>query len=431
MKTITLQRSAVCLALLSVATAANAFSGLTDQDSLEIKSRTVFFDREYDDSPNKDSNTLAQGLELNYQSGKIADWFKIGWSAYGVQNINTTGTNNSAGILPDGDNSNGVDNQFGKIGQAYIELLPSQGASLKIGYQKTKNMFVASSGSRAIPSTFRGISGSYQIVDSVKVYGYAFDQWSARDSDQWDDFNANTNGPKIDLIYGIGAQFKQGKFAADSEYMVSADYLEKFGIRGSYTEAVGAGKIKLSAGYFSSSDNGALFAENGDKNDDGITSNDGSVWFIDADYRIHAFSFGVAFSQTDEIWLEDNFKGDHGTNPLPTRAPIGPDMTNANESVWLVRTGVDFGKLTPALQGLSTQISYAKGSDIENAKDASLGQAEEQFLAIDTRYTMPMVKGLSVRYLFANYNGTEIGSVEGVKEDNTDHRLYLDYRYQF
>ncbi|MGS0694302.1 OprD family outer membrane porin [Shewanella sp. 0m-4] len=427
--------SAISLALVSQFTFmdnAYALDGITDNDSLEVKTRTIFFDREYDETPDKDSNTLAQALELNYQSGTIAGWFNIGLSAYGVANINSTGTDNAPGIMPDDPNDkNNVESAFGKIGQAYIEVLPTDGLSLKLGYQKTKQMFFSTSTSRAIPSSFRGLTGSYQPLDSVKVYGYAFDQWSGRNSDEWTDFAADTDGPQIELIWGVGAQFKQGKFNADVEYMVSEDYLAKFGLRASYNDTIGKGKLKLSGGYFTSSDNGALFTESGDKNIDGIESNDGSVWFLDADYKIHAFSVGVAFSQTGEIWIEDNYKGDHGSNPLPTRAPIGPDFTNTNESVWLVRAGVDFGKLNYLFDGLTTKVTYAKGTDIENAADASLGVAEEKFFAIDTRYKVPMAKGLSLRYLYADYQSTEIGSVQGVKGDNVDHRIYMDYSFKF
>jgi hypothetical protein len=42
-----------------------------------------------------------------------------------------------------------------------------------------------------------------------------------------------------------------------------------------------------------------------------------------------------------------------------------------------------------------------------------------------------MVKGLAVRYIYLNYHSDKTGRLDGVKEDATDHRLYVDYSYRF
>ena len=44
-----------------------SFNGLTEQDEFNIKLRSIYFDRDYDNDASDDS-TFAQGIELNYQS---------------------------------------------------------------------------------------------------------------------------------------------------------------------------------------------------------------------------------------------------------------------------------------------------------------------------------------------------------------------------
>ncbi|WP_223230605.1 MULTISPECIES: OprD family porin [unclassified Pseudoalteromonas] len=49
-----------------------SFNGLTEQDEFNIKLRSIYFDRDYDNDASDDS-TFAQGIELNYQSGYFND----------------------------------------------------------------------------------------------------------------------------------------------------------------------------------------------------------------------------------------------------------------------------------------------------------------------------------------------------------------------
>ncbi|QIZ78899.1 OprD family porin [Ferrimonas lipolytica] len=412
-------------AQLAMSANATAIEGITAADKLALKSRTVYFDRDYEKRSSNDS-TLAQGLELNYQSGEISDFFTVGASFYGVANIKSSG---SAGgnILPSGSHAGDVRGGFGKVGQAYIGLSLVEDSNITLGYQKTKTMLLASSGSRAIPSTFRGITGNYQW-QSFKVYGYVFDEWSRRGDDEWESFET-VNGDDIDYVWGFGTTFKQGKWQADAEYLNSDNYLAKYGIRGSYSDKLAGGKIKLSAGIFFSEDDGSAFKAGSDKNLDNIDSNDGQVYYLDANWNYQMLTFGVAFAQVDEIWIEDNFAGDHGTNPLPTRAPIGPDLTNAEETIWQGRVGFDFAGI---VDGLTINMTYTEGKDAENAKlGAAGGTADEDYWAIDTRYNVAAVKGLKLRWLYADYNSDETGSVGGVKDDEKDHRVYVDYSYKF
>ncbi|MEI8616580.1 hypothetical protein P4S63_00790 [Pseudoalteromonas sp. B193] len=66
-----------------------------------------------------------------------------------------------------------------------------------------------SSGSRAIPNTFRGVFGDYKI-GNTKLYGYVYDKWSRRHDDRWEDFSTDQSAPgAISVIWGVGATHKK------------------------------------------------------------------------------------------------------------------------------------------------------------------------------------------------------------------------------
>lgn len=416
-----------------------SFNGLTEQDEFNIKLRSIYFDRDYDNDASDDS-TFAQGIELNYQSGYFNDLISMGVSTYTVLNYNSTGSAQN-NILPAGDEKGGVDDSFSKFGQYFIDVKLGDNGHVKIGGQKTKSMLLKSSGSRAIPNTFRGVFGDYKF-GNTKVYGYAYDKWSRRHDDKWEDFSTDqSDNGAISVIWGVGASYKKDALKIDAEYLNSHDYLSKLGLKGSYAIKLDQSKLTLSSGVFTSQDDGDLFvtgAEGGDLDDEdalgavsGVTKseNDGFAYYLDANWKKDIWTLGAAFTKVNDAWIEDNFSGDHGTNPFPTRSLIGADLTNQNESTWQARLGVDLKAVAP---GLTTKFYYTSGSDAENSSLGKAGgTAHEKYWAIDTRYKVAAVKGLSLRWLFLDYTTDETGSVDGVKGDRADHRVYVDYTIKF
>ena len=415
----------LCVLMLSLPFTATAFDGITDQDQFSIKSRTIYFDRDYQKDSSDDS-TLAEGIELNYQSGYIANFVSLGTSFYLVQNINSTGSAQN-NILPEGSDDDGIDNHISKIGQLFADFQVTRNGHVKLGAQKVKTMLLRSSSTRAIPNTFRGITADYSF-DQFKFYGYAFDEWSPRHDDSWDKFTTEL-GEEIDIVWGLGATYKKAGFKAELEYLVSQDYLAKLGIRAGYSWKLPSSKVQLSAGYFTAKDNGDLFKPGAEKDLDGNEDLDGSAYYVDLNWNVGMFTLGAAYTQVFDMWLEDNFAGDHGTNPFPTRAPIGPDFTNTEEKAWQARVGFDLSNFVP---GLTTKVSYTRGTDAENSLTGKAGgTADEDYLAVDTRWKIPYLKGLSCRWYFADYDSDEKGKIGGVKGDETDHRVYLDYVVKF
>lgn len=425
-------------AMLTAAGASVSASEFIEDSAINLKTRFVHFDRDYETESN-DRAQAAIGLELNYSSGYISDFVGVDISGYHGHKLGASGLERSDILSINNDGE--FDDAVSLIGQAYLKFKFGEIVTAKVGRQKAKTMFIGSSSSRALPNTFRGISARADLGD-IAFYGAVFDEWSRRHDDHFEGFKTDRSEEgAIDRVSVLGAKYKKDTLTVELESLRSEDYLRKMGVRASYGWSLAEnGKIKLSGGYFTSQDDGDLFvtkAESGDLDDEdvagsisGVTpsENDGQGYYVDLTWKKGSWLLGTAYASFDDIWIEDNFSGDHGTNPFPTRSGVGPDMTNAGETVWQVRVGYDWSSM---ISGLTTTLKFSSGSDAENSADPSLGSADEQFTELDVKWKLAFVKGMKVRWKLGEYRSDETGRVDGVKSDQFNSRFYIDYTYKF
>jgi len=429
--------------LLTVAVASAILAGqavAADSDTgsyqLKTKTRLVYFDREYENAAN-DRTQSALAISADWTTPQYDGWFGVGISPYFVEDISSNGRITTDVLTVKDGEAQG----YALIGQAFLNLTPTKDLSTKIGRQTHKSMLLSSSGSRAVPNSFQGISAQFLPVKGLSLYGAVYDKWSPRASNDFIGFKTDqSNEGDINYVSLIGLKYKKDAFTVEAEYLNSKDYISKLGLRGSYVAKLEDSSLKFSAGVFGSSDQGDLFvtgAESGDLDDEDVSgsvagetksSNDGLAAFLEAMWNKGNTQLTAAVSKTDDIWIEDNFAGDHGTNPFPTRSRVGPDMTNANETVVKLELKYDWKDYVP---GLVTSIAAAKGWDAENSADAELGSADEDWRELVVSYKIPLIKGLKFTGIVHDYNSDEVGEVDGVKDDQTDVRLYLDYTYAF
>lgn len=411
----------------------------TSSDSgyqLKTKTRFVFFDREFED-PANDRTQSAFAITADWTTPQYGNWFGVGISPYFVQDINATGRITEDVLTVKEGEAQG----YALVGQAYINLTPIEGLSAKIGRQTHKSMLLSSSGSRAVPNSFQGINAQFKPTKELSLYGAVYDRWSARANNEFKGFGTDQSSQgAIDYVSVIGLKYKRDAMTLEAEYLNANDYLSKLGLRGSYAAKLESSSLILSAGIFGSSDSGDLFvtrAESGDLDDEDVagsvagttkSANDGLGAFLEAKWKKGNTQLSAAVSKFDDIWIEDNFAGDHGTNPFPTRSRVGPDLTNANETVLKLELKYDW---KDSIKGLETSIAAAQGWDAENSADASLGSADEDWRELAVSYKVPAVKGLKLSGIWHDYNSDEVGRVDGVKADETDIRIYLDYSYAF
>ncbi|WP_438628733.1 OprD family outer membrane porin [Microbulbifer sp.] len=422
--------SATSLCLLA-ATPAFAEDGLWEDGSVNAKVRGIHFDRDYEND-SKDREQSAMGLELGYSSGHLGNLIGFDVTGYHVQELASSGAVSNDILTRTNDGE--LDNAFSKIGQAYLKLNLADRVSAKIGRQVVKTMLLSSSGTRAIPSSYSGVSINGKLAD-FELYGVRVDQWSSRHDDHFEGFRTDiTETGAIDYISVFGAKYQRGNFTAGVEQLNSKDYLQKRGLRLGYQLPLGDSSLELSGGYFTSDDDGELFAVGAEKGEmdyaDGVEpENHARAAYVDAEWKRGNLTLGGAFTAIrDDVWLEDNFTGDHGRNPFPTRSVIAPDLTGKNEDIWQLRTAYNWTDLVP---GLTTKLSYTCGEGAENTVDKSLGIADEWYTELDVKWSLPNVKGLSLRWIAHDYHSDETGTVAQVKEDEFDNRFYMDYVYKF
>lgn len=408
----------------------------TNTYQLKTKSRLVHFDREYE-NPDNDRTQSAFAITADWSTPMFGDWIGFGVSPYFVEDLHSGGLiKEDVLTVKDGENQG-----FAILGQAFVTLTPVDKLAIKLGRQTHKSMLLSSSGSRSVPNTFQGLNTQFRITDNFSLYGAVYDKWSPRSNDSFEGFATDQSREgDIDYVSVVGFGYSLDSFRADVEYLNAKDYLSKLGLRVSNRIGFDSSSLKLTAGLFTSSDNGDLFvtgAEGGDLDDEdatgsvaGVTKseNDGLGAYIEAQWAVNNIELTAAVSKFDDLWIEDNFSGDHGSNPFPTRSRVGPDVTNTNETAAKLALKYDWKDLVP---GLQTTVAAGHGWDAENSVNDSLGSADEDWREIVVGYKVQGIKGLKFKAIWHDYSSDEDGSVDGVKPDQTDIRVYLDYSYAF
>jgi hypothetical protein len=410
----------------------------TTGHSLELKARGIHFDRDFETDSN-DRTQSALGLQLNYESPYFADVIGVGVSGYSVNKLDNSGRNTSDVLSVD--NNGELHDSFGQVAQAFVKLKYQDLATAKLGRQLHKSMLLSSSGSRAVPNTFSG--GSFQLtpLKGLSLYGARYNEWSSRSDSSFEEFKTdNSADGAIDYIDSLGASYVAGPFSINLEHLRAQDFLKKTGLVASYNfKLADQSSLKLTGGIHTSSDDGKLFvtgSESAELDDEdlpgainGVTAsdNDGQGIYLAANWKLGNVELGAAVAKFDGAWIEDNFAGDHGTNPFPTGGVLA-DFSNNDEKVWMLSAGYDW---QDHIKGLKTVVSYKDGSDAKNSANAALGEADENELAFNLTYQVPVIKGLAVRYIYLDYHSDKTGRLDGVKEDVTDHRFYVDYTYRF
>lgn len=421
----------------------------------DIAVRGVYFNDEstaYPTSTNKAPapnayEQSALGVQLNYHSPYWAGFIGVDASLHGVARLTESGKPTTNMVeLGNGDQ---LSDGYVNLGQAAIKLKYQDFAEAKIGRQVQSGLLLKSSYTRAVPDSYSGASGMIRPIKGLKIYGAVYDQWRARSTGTFESFKTEAKGNNdIDYISLVGTSYSNGPIAVTAEYLNSKSYLSKFGLVGSYTIPLDKNSLKLSSGLFTSRDAGNLFVCSAEKEVDctgtGRIDNNGMGVYIDAEWKVRNFTLGGAVAKFDGLWIEDNFAAnaskdgslnqDHGTNPFPTSAGLGPDLANNDELVTSVRIGYDWKDY---IKGLKTSFKYSRGTGAHSSNLSNNAEGSENFREFDVRYAVPFVKNLSMRYVYYNYDshvdsGSTSATIKGMtRQDWDQHRFYIDYVYSF
>ncbi|BAL24228.1 OprD family outer membrane porin [Azoarcus sp. KH32C] len=438
-----------------VPTGAQAAEG---EHEFDLKARGVYWKEESTAVPTASAphpkptefEQSALGLQLNYRSPYFGNVIGADASLYGVTRIGSSGVP-TTNLVEVGNNGQ-LRDSYATLAQAYVKLKYDDFAQARVGRQLQESLLLKSSSTRTVPDTYSGVSASVKPMSGLDVYGAVYDRWRARSTDEFVKFRTESTAAgvdhDIDYVGVLGASYSAGPASVTAEYLNSKSYLSKFGLVGAYKIPLDKNSLKLSAGLFTSRDAGHLFVCGAERELDckgtGRIDNDGMGVYLDADWKVSNFTLGVAVAKFDGFWIEDNFAvdasrtgkltQDHGTNPFPTSAGLGPDLTNDGETVGSVRIAYDWKDYVP---GLKTAFKYSRGTGAKRSNIDSDARGSENYREFDVQYALPFVKNLSVRYMYMNYDsniehGTNHPTIKGMpRADWEQHRVYLDYTYKF
>lgn len=429
-----------------------------DGQQLELKARAVYWKDESTAVrtaavPNPkpvEYEQSALGLQLNYKSPYLGNVIGIDAAVYGVVKLDDSGkpTTNLLEVGNDGQ----LKDSYATLGEAALKLKYEDWAQARIGRQLQNSLLLKSTNTRAVPDTYSGFSASVKPLAGLSLYGAVYDRWRARSTGDFEKFRTESTAagvPRdIDYVGILGTSYTAGPLAATLEYLNSKDYLAKLGLVGAYTIPLDKDSLKLSAGLFTARDAGSLFVCGAEKELDcsgtGRLENDGKGAYLDADWKVGSFTLGAAIAKFDGFWIEDNFAvnaerngsltQDHGTNPFPTSAGLGPDLANNDETVGSVRLAYDWKAY---VQGLKTGVKYSRGTGAKRSHLVSDARGTEHYREVVAQYAIPFVKNLSLRYQYGNYDaridgGTGSPTIRGLpRADWEQHRVYVDYSYKF
>ncbi len=402
-----------------------------DKDyTLDLKLRFMHYDRDFENK-SKDRAQNGAGITAHYISLRWLDVVRLGLSGQ----ISVKGIADSLQKTDVLFVENNHARSHAVFAESYLEFLPISNASIKLGRQQHKSMLLRSK-TRILPSTFQGVSAYYQPEKALKLYGAVYNKWSPRASPDFEQFDTDlTENGAIDYVMLFGTQYRLGDLRVHAEYLRSDDYLSKLGIKTNYDYKLDQNKtVEFKAGLFGLYDAGQLFATGAD---DGVldTTTTGVVdsynsvaAYVGTALHYQQSEFGLYYTKVGNAWLEDNFAGDHGANPFPANT-IGPDLTNKNESVWVVEYKQKWHPF--GVPNLKTRIAYAYGGGAENTISRHLGHGSEQWLETDIHYQFVNMPALKTRLRYRAYRSDETGSVKGIKEDQNDLRFTVDYTYHF
>ncbi|KAA5556992.1 OprD family porin, partial [Pseudomonas aeruginosa] len=90
-----------------------------------------------------------------------------------------------------------------------------------------------STNNRAVPDTFSGASGQFQLNDQLQTYIAYYDRWKPRSMDSFEKL-VTENDERLDYVGLLGAKYQYKNWSVNAEYLNSKDYLKKYGAIAQY-----------------------------------------------------------------------------------------------------------------------------------------------------------------------------------------------------
>jgi len=417
----------------AVASSQDDSKGFFGDQSLKLKTRFEYMNRDYKNGASNPSNSDSgyrqdSGLSqlLTYESGFTQGTVGFGLDAMAMGSVKLDGGKGHRGNGLFAINSDGEEEKSqGKVGGAVKFRLSD--TVLKYGQQFVASPVFATDDSRLLPEVATGTLLTSKEIKGLELSAGRFTALSKQ------------TGMARDSIGGLPDEDgNHGKGLSDGINIFGASYA----FTDNFTGAVAASDadeyfkkyyLNLNLTLPISDDQSLNFDLNGYKTKgdkrgdlvdaigDGTLGVDNNLWSLAAAYSLGAHKFTVAYQQSSG----DNayYYGVDGNSTIFVSNSIQiSDFVGREEKSWQAR--YDINMATYGIPGLSFMTRYVMG---DNIKTNGLGEGKENEWNLESKYVVQEgpAKDLSFRARFANYRSN--GAYSGYSSDLYDTRLIIEY----
>ena len=310
--------------------------------------RTFYFDRKKFDDSYSEAWTL--GGSIAYQSGYLADLFRIGAVLYTSQPLYAPDDRDGTLLLKPGQEGYTV------LGQAYGEVKFTDRIFGAIGRKEYNTPYINNFDVRMTPNTFEGVTaygtaGGKDGPPEWRFGGGYISKIKERNSDQFV-WMSRAAGASVDRgVYVAGANFERKDYSIGAINYYSDDIINIF-----YTEAKYA--LSLAGGY--KLNLSAQFSDQQSTGDNLLTGQafSTSQWGLNADLGLGAALLTLAYTDTaDGANMRNPWSGYPGYTSVQVE-----DFNRAGESAVMVKGSYDFSR--HGAEGLSAYALWVHGAGV-------------------------------------------------------------------
>jgi hypothetical protein len=398
-----------------------------NSNSLSIKTRTFFYDRNFREIPRETIKENSQALTINY-SNSTNDWLTFHVSYYGAIAFGElTGSGNQSLEAK----MNEYEEDIGKVGQAFFSLNIRNNGQLSLGRQRLDNSMLMTFESRALPNTFEAAVLEYSLSPQWHIYGLYTQQWSPRYADSFVP-HRNLAGDYINNIQvasiSYTGQYWHGEFAYGRSKNYMARQFFKLGRNIPFLES----QLTLELLIQNFHRNGELYDRDIAGNCEGVRCElDATKWIIDSNWHFNQYSIGFSMARvTGDTAADIYWSAQSGSYTTDPTSRIRSDFLAPNSRIWQLEARYDFTKQD--LPGLSLYSSYTHSDDVQSAKNSATpatGMEWERNLSLI--YQFQSIKGLQIKWRNAVYRShSSSGNTRdvGVFSAADENRIYIDFQ---
>jgi len=371
---------------------------------IELKSRTVYFDR--DTVGGIDRESFATGGSLMFRSGKWKDFFTVHTEVFTSQKLYGDIDRDGAQLLRE------KQKELTVLGTAYAQF-DYKKVRLRLGRQDFSLPYVNRNYSRMIPNTFEAYALNIGRGKFEGIGGYV-DKIKKRDSGSFVSMSkaAGVAGDSDEGMAMVGGRIQPNKnLDLGIINFYTFNVFNIFYSEINYTKPLkDKNALKLSA----------QFTDERSVGDELLSKSpfQTQVWSVEGRYGFSDAILRAAYSATSERGtISSPYGGYPGYISL-----MKSDFNRAGEQAWMVGLTYNFSRI--GLDGLSMNTKYASGYNAETRSDGSL-RVDEQEFDITFDYYPPAGRPLAGFWLRLR----AAKRWQDGKDDTHDFRALLNYTF--